>query len=359
MSPDSRVDGHQALSRCPLRPVAVLTVSVVSGAAGTSTTATGTSDKGTTPRFRDRVLRLPRKLLRPPGLRPTTREVFGPLRTPIAQQDQLETQFFQRVVMPNGTIKTTKPHRLDDLNAAALPFLTRLAAADAMLKIMDVGISSGVSTLEWHEQLTAERIRCEFTGTDLTVHASLMSLTRHLGVLIDRDRNFLHLDAFGQGAPPTASGVRGLLAGMIRGVFRAAMQIDKSLPPLRGNVGESAKGRLLTCEPVTLLTRKLRDSVRVIEEDLLAPERPEYHRVFHVVRAANVLNRAYFSDATLTQIANKLKRRLKPGGLLIVCRTTPDNTNHASIFELVDATRLRVALRLGGGSEIEDLLVAV
>ncbi len=312
-------------------------------------------------RFRDRFLRLPRRLAGTSRARPTTRDVFGPLQTPIAQQDQLETQFFERVVLPNGTFKTTKAHRLDDLNLAALPFLTQLNTADGPLKIMDVGISSGVSTIEWHEQLTAERIPCELTGTDLTVYASLMSLTRHLGVLVDRDGNFLHLDAFGQGAPPTASGVRGIFAGMIRGIFRAAMKIDKRLPPLRGNVGESAKGHLLTCEPVTLLTRKFeqRDSVRVIEEDLLAPERPESHQAFHVVRAANVLNRVYFNEATLIQIANKLKQRLKPGGLLIVCRTTSDGANHASIFELVDESRLRVAHRLGGGSEIEDLLVGV
>ena len=207
----------------------------------------------------------------------------------------------------------------------------------------------------------SERIACELTGTDLTVYASLMSLTRHLGVLVDRNRNFLHLDAFGHGAPPTASGIRGVFAGMVRGVFRAAMKIDRRLPPLHGKVGESAKGRLLTCEPVTLLTRKFaqHDSVRVIEEDLLAPERPEYRQAFHVVRAANVLNRIYFNEATLTRIADKLKQRLKPGGLLIVCRTTSDGANHASIFECMDESRLRVVHRLGGGSEIEDLLVAV
>jgi chemotaxis methyl-accepting protein methylase len=333
-------------------------VAVVSATAGTGSTAAST---GHALRFRDRVLRLPKKLVRPARVPPTTRDVFGPYQTPVAQQDQLETEFFERVVLPNGTIKTTKPHRLDDLNQAALPFLTRLAEDCHPLRIMDVGISSGVSTIEWHEQLAAEHISCDLTGTDLTVYASLMSLTRHLGVLVDRNRNFLHLDAFGHGASPTASGLRGIFAGMVRGVFRAAMKIDRRLPPLRGNVGESAKGHLLTCEPVTLLTRKFpqRDSVRVIEEDLLAPERPEYRQAFHVVRAANVLNRIYFNEATLTRIADKLKQRLKPGGLLIVCRTTSDGANHASIFECIDESRLRVAHRLGGGSEIEDLLVAV
>jgi chemotaxis methyl-accepting protein methylase len=321
-------------------------VSVVIGTAGTL-------------RFRDRVLRLPRKFAGTARVRPTTRKVFGTLQIPVTQQDRLETEFFERVVLPNGTIKTTRPHRLDDLNQAVLPFIASMRQRP--VKVMDVGISSGVSTIEWHELLTAEGIPCDVVGTDLTVYASLMSLTRHLGVLVDRDRNFLHLDAFGHGAPPTASGVRGIFAGMIRGIFRAAMKIDQRLPPLHGHVGESAKGRLLTCEPVTLLTRKFAqlDSVRVIEEDLLAPEKVEYEQAFHVIRAANVLNRAYFPDATLARIASKLKQRLKPHGLLIVCRTTPDRANHASIFELMEDARLRVVHRLGGGAEIEDLLAGV
>ena len=127
-------------------------MSVTAGSTGTTEAA---NNAGLTLRFRDRLLRLPRKLARPARARPTTREVFGPLQTPVAQQDQLETEFFERVVLPNGTFKTTKPHRLDDLNQAALPFLTGLAADSQPLRIMDVGISSGVSTIEWHEQLAA------------------------------------------------------------------------------------------------------------------------------------------------------------------------------------------------------------
>lgn len=306
----------------------------------------------------DRILRLPRKLGRPARPRPITRDVFGTFQTPVSQQEQLETEFFKRVVLPNGTFKTTNPHRLDDLNLAVFPFLARIA--ERPVKILDVAISSGVSTIEWYDQLTDARIPCEFTGTDLIVNAWLMSLTRHLGVLVDRDRNFLHLDAFGHGAPPTASGARGIFACILRGVFRAAIQIDKTLPHVRCNADEPPRGWLLTCEPVKLLTRKLaeRDCVRIIEEDLLTPETPENRRAFHVVRAANVLNRAYFPEATLLQMANKLRARLKPRGLLIVSRTTSDAANHATICELVDEGRLRVVHLLGGGSEIEDLLAA-
>jgi hypothetical protein len=290
--------------------------------------------------------------------RPTTQEVFAKTPPPISQKF-LEREFFDRVVLPNGTFKTTRANRLDDLNASVLPYLAQIS--ERPLKIMDVSISSGVTTLEWHDSLAENRITVDIIGTDLTVYASLVSLTSSLAVLVDRNRNILHLDAFGRGAPPRANGVRGIATGMIRALFGAAMMIDGRLPPLQGSVCEAAKGRLLKCEPITLLTRSLsqRESLRVVEEDLLAPERPEFKQAFHVVRAANILNPTYFPSQVLLQIAMKLKARLKPDGLLIVCRTDHEGVNNATLFQHSPDSSLRVLFRLGAGSEIEDLLTGL
>jgi hypothetical protein len=288
--------------------------------------------------------------------RPITRTVFRKTAVSPHEQESLEYEFFVRVVLPNGTVKSTRANRLDDLNHAALPYIARIA--EKPVKIMDVGVSSGVSTLEWHEHLSAERIACDITGTDLTIYASLVSLGPQLSVLIDASRNILHLDIFGRGAPPSAEGLQGMFAGIIRMLFRGALMVDSQLPPLQGRVREAANGRLLTCEPVTLLSKRFAqcESLRVIEEDLLAPERPEFKGAFHVVRAANVLNRAYFLDSVLAQIIEKLRERLKPNGLLIVCRTDSVGVNHATVFESTRDSKFRVLLRLGGGSEVEGLM---
>jgi len=291
--------------------------------------------------------------------RPTTREVFASTPVPPADgQEFLEREFFERVQLPNGTIKTTNAHRMDDLNAAVLPYMAQIA--DRPLRVMDVSISSGVSTLEWHDFLAVNGIACDLIGTDLTVYTSLVSLTSRLAVLIDRHRNILHVDAFGRGAPPRANGLQGIAAGMIRLLFGTAMLVDRRLPPLHGQVRQSARGHLLKCEPVTLLTRGMseRETLHVVEEDLLAPEQPEFKEAFHVVRAANILNRAYFSTQALVQISKKIKARLKPNGLLIVCRTTHEGVNNATLFQS-GPEGLRVLHRLGTGSEIEDLLVGL
>jgi hypothetical protein len=290
--------------------------------------------------------------------RPTTQQVFRG-NAAGEQQDLLEREFFGRVVLPNGTVKSTNANRMNDLNSAALPYVQRFS--ERPVQIMDVGISSGVSTVEWYEQLSDAGVVCELVATDLTVYASLLTLGSSFGALIDRHRNILHLDILGRGAPPSAKGVQGIFAAAVRLAFRAAMTVDRSLAPLRGQTQESAKGMLLKCEPVSLLTRKMtkQNSLRVIEDDLAAGDKPEFVQAFHVVRAANILNRAYFADATLLQMLSKLTNRLKPNGVLIVCRTNDEGINNGTIFRLVEAGRFQVLNRIGSGSEIEDLLPTI
>jgi chemotaxis methyl-accepting protein methylase len=69
--------------------------------------------------------------------------------------------------------------------------------------------------------------------------------------------------------------------------------------------------------------------------------------------------RAYISDNALAQIINNLKERLKPNGLLIVCRTDKIGVNHATIFEFTAESKFRVLQRLGDGSEVEEVLTRV
>src|SRR5271157_2641182 len=96
--------------------------------------------------------------------RPTTQEVFLNDLPVCPEQDALEAQFFQRVLLPNGTFKTTSPNRLDDLNRFVLPYLQEIA--ERPLKIMDIAASSGVSTLEWYDSLKSQGIDCDVTATD-------------------------------------------------------------------------------------------------------------------------------------------------------------------------------------------------
>src|SRR5690348_5485347 len=70
---------------------------------------------------------------------------------------EVEAQFFAGLRLANGTFKTTRDHRLDDVNAMLMPLLP----PGKPLQIKDVAVSSGISTLEWMEMLRGEGIRFE------------------------------------------------------------------------------------------------------------------------------------------------------------------------------------------------------
>jgi chemotaxis methyl-accepting protein methylase len=91
----------------------------------------------------------------------------------------------------------------------------------------------------------------------------------------------------------------------------------------------------------------------VIEDDILTNESLKTR--FHVIRAANILNRSYFSEPVLVQMLSNLRSRLVANGLLIICRTNPDGENHATIFQLSQTGWLDVVGKLGASSEIEEL----
>lgn len=255
--------------------------------------------------------------------RPTATEFLSSAYNP-----HLEREFFVRVILPNGSVKTTTEHRLDDLNELALPLIRQLPQP---LKIMDVAASSGVSTAEWLEQLSG--VRCEMTATDLTVTAWRVKPHSWLEALIDDSAQPIHLSIAGRGMPPKAR----LPLGVI------PWAADKYLR-LRLLMGQ-------TKEPVSLVSKRA-ENVSFIDDDLT---KPSSLSGFHVVRAANILNLGYFPENVLRVMIGNLKARLVDGGLLIVCRTKADKRNHGTIYQLSGST-FSVLRSIGEGSEVNHLI---
>jgi hypothetical protein len=122
------------------------------------------------------------------------------------------------------------------------------------------------------------------------------------------------------------------------------------LPVLR------AAARRLPGRPVELVSSRVREcpAIELVEDDIFVA-RPELRGRFHAVRAANILNEGYFDDAQLRAAVATLRERLRPGGLLIVCRTHEDGRNHGTFFRS-ERDGWTVVERIGGGSEIERLI---
>ena len=272
------------------------------------------------------------------------------------QLEEREDLFFHSIQLRNGTFKSTQHRRLDDLNAFVLRFLPE----QRPLEIMDVAVSSGVSTAEWLLALEAAGIECRMLAGDAVVDAFLISLGQ-LRALADRTGHLLQLDLRGKAIrlPPPRRRDRIRYAPFIL-LMKAATRLFDLGAPARSAAGRQTQRRLgATCRPLTLMSPSLDRLPRLhaVEDDILV--NTSYTRRFNVLRAANILNVAYFDVATLQRMLMNLRARLLPGGLLIVCRTNGSGVNNATLFTLAKDGRFAVTARLNEGSEITDLVLAL
>lgn len=247
-----------------------------------------------------------------------------------------QSRFLSRVRLPTGVYKATEPHRLDDLNRLVLPLLP----SDRPLELMDVAASTGITSLEWSEQLSAAGVDHHLLCGDSHPEGEWLRLPGMGDVLLDHDRrDILYLELFGRAVSPRGdSGKSALVLPAIRGIVWLFLQLRL---PLRR---------------VDFIAPAVRSSptVSATQDDIFVCS-PELSGRFHALRAANILNRAYFADDRLRAGVASLQARLRLGGLLIVCRTHEDGRNHGSIMRATDEGWV-VAARLGDGSEIEDLI---
>jgi hypothetical protein len=266
-------------------------------------------------------------------MRSALRDVYDDVEA--ADRDEAQ-RFFSRVRLPSGVFKATEARRLDDLNRLAQPLLPD----DRPLELMDVAVSTGITSLEWSEQLAKAGIEHRLLCGDSHVEGAWLRLAGLGDVLLDHDRReILFLELFGRAVDPRGSTRKSALA----------------LPVLRAIVWLGLRFRF-PIRHVDLVDPAVRSSpaVTVVRDDIFM-RRPELGGRFHVLRAANILNRAYFDDEQLRAGVASLQKRVRPGGLLIVCRTHEDGTNHGSIVRAAGEGWI-VAARIGDGSEIEDLI---
>ena len=271
------------------------------------------------------------------------------------RMQQMEDAFFHSLGMRNGTLKTTWHRRLDDLNA----LIERFLPADRPLEIMDVAISSGISTVEWLESLERAGIECRITAGDAIVHGFLLT-AGPVRALMDRTGFIMQLDIGGKAIrmPPPRRRDR-LRYGPLLLSMRAAARLfadtlGSAAPPA------AVQERLgLSCRPLKLVSRSLQahPRIEVVEDDILAESR--WAGRFHALRAANVLNRCYFDEARLERMLRNLRTRLAPRGLLALCRTTEEGRNEASLLRLREDRTFEQLASLNAGSEVAQLALSL
>jgi hypothetical protein len=131
----------------------------------------------------------------------TAFQIYGDGSNPSAYAAELEDAFFRAVRLANGTYKTTRTERLSDLNR----LVERHLPNHRPLNIKDVAVSSGVSTVEWSNELRESGIDHKLTATDLTIAGLLVGFTDRLRVLFDTNGTILQVDVSGYPVYPRLS----------------------------------------------------------------------------------------------------------------------------------------------------------
>jgi hypothetical protein len=300
------------------------------------------------------------------SMAPTAREIYlSPRPGRAEERDELEREFFRNLRLPNGVFKTTSASRLGELDEVVNDLLPR----DGRLRLMDVAVSSGVTTGDWIESLEAAGVEHEMYASDLIIWTVLVSSPKHLHVLMDRTGCALQYDLFGLGVRAFA-GKRWLdlplaaVRNVVRGWVRRHPIWEKS--PAIWEVPDASEaeehapvlGRL-TARRVSLISHKLtsRKDVTLLEEDLLEPCPESLRGRFHAVRAANILNQICFSEEQARAIVASLRARLADDGLLAVCHTQESGSNNASVFRLGADRRFTCVATLGDGAGRDHLIL--
>jgi hypothetical protein len=101
----------------------------------------------------------------------------APIETISASEEEA---FFSSIRLANNTFKTTAPNRMDELDA----LVAHLAHERAWQRplILDVGVSSGITTLNLQQAMLGNGIRPTIVATDLAVCGKTRKLS-HCSVL--------------------------------------------------------------------------------------------------------------------------------------------------------------------------------
>ena len=282
--------------------------------------------------------------------------------------DEAERRFFTSLQLRNGTTKQTASNRLVDVNDATTAYFNGLSRRPE--SFLDVAVSSGVSTGEWHAGLrSAGFTNVSMTGTDLTLHAHLVEVNRFFRVLVQQGNFPLQYDVFGVPIRAGRYGRRGyvdgtyLLAWLLRMIFQGISARHGLANRLLGEVDDKAiRVHGVRITGLQLISPRLTEigGLSFADDDLGSANDPVWIGKFEVIRAANILNRGYFGEQTLLHFLKRLRERLTgPGAFLLICRTRERGGNDATLFRLDARGTFEVVLRVGSGSEIESTVLAL
>lgn len=274
------------------------------------------------------------------------RRFFSPGFQPTARQEE---EFFANLQLASGVTKFTSHGRFADINRVIHAKWRELGATPRTA--LDVAVSSAITTLEWLNDLRRDGFDVVITATDYTLKGRLLRLGRFYRVLVDPSGFVLQHEFMGMAIRPwrrwrdylTGHFVPSWIFNRIAAGLRARGALD----------GAVVEREVMLVSPKASQT----PGIEFQEGDVFAPDERLNGR-FDVVRAANILNLAFYPETQLELGVRNLRRMLRgAGAFLIVNRTHADGVNNGTLFRLGDDGRFSALVRFGKGSEIEHVVL--
>jgi hypothetical protein len=255
-----------------------------------------------------------------------------------------EAEFYRGIETSNGTKKATDAERLVQMDDLFFKTLARLDLTPRT--VMDIGVSSGVTTVDWLRAFEDRGHNIEMIATDFVMSVYIHKLGKNVKALTERNGYLLQIEVFGNGIRTYRRWRDYFLGGWIwRNLLCAFV---RSRLPRTEREG-----------PYKFVSPHLRDrqDVQLLDDDILAPNPANMIGCADVVRVANLMQSVYFTDAQMRRMAVTVRERCRgEGSLVIICRDLRGHIE-GSILRLASRNQFVVEARLGRGSEAEPYFV--
>jgi hypothetical protein len=266
---------------------------------------------------------------------------------------------FNRLRVGGGVYKRTAPGRFDDVRSDVAAALGDLLRGASPLRVHDLGVSDGTTSVELHEDLKRAGFELRFVMSDAY---DRIWVVRPAGsrwtCVLDADLRPLQYYSrrFVLAADPPSWRLpvnRWVHRSVIR---REAPRVREVAERLRAGSEASARAGGASVEQIPLVGRAATDllgrdpNVTFVRHDVTKPIEGR----FHFIRAMNVLNRAYFDEATLRAAVAHVREALEPGGAFLAGRSIDeqDGRTAATLFRR-GSRGFEILRRFHEGSEIE------
>lgn len=214
--------------------------------------------------------------------------------------------------------------------------------------VLDLGVSSGTTTIELVEALRRAGYRPTVTATDRTINAQLVPLRWGCSALVEPDGHVLQYDVLGAPIRPWRRRL-----DYVTGFAAVGSLAARLLQPQIAHARYSKSVALVSPHLAQM------PGVSLVEDDVTVTN-PQFVGQFDLIRAANLLNRHYFSpEGMAAAIANVRAYLRGTGALLLLLRTHNARDHHGSLLRMAQEGHLEVVERYGRGSEVEALFTQV